>query len=322
MTRSIFLTIALMFVLMISKAQKNVYFTISHKLNTADFAFDQVAQNDLSQDFKITRVDYYISGIKIIHDGGMEIDLRTKYILAKGSAPVIELLGNFNVTNVEGIKFSIGVDASKNNADPTLQITGTPLSFQSPSMHWGWSSGYRFLALEGKTGTSFATKYEMHGLGNSNYFSQTKMVAGMLSGTDDIYINLDADYTQALKGIDISTGPINHGVNAADLIALQNFRDFVFSPGSRIPSSINNIVDDFNVSIYPNPTADKLFIDFDGNDKNADKIVITDLAGKIIKENSLLANNEISVSNLANGVYLLKFYSKSTNVANRKIVIQ
>ncbi len=322
MKKSILLTIALIFAITISNAQKNVYFTITHKLNTADFAFNEVAQNDLLQDFKITRVDYYISGIKIIHDGGMEIGLPTKYILAKGSAPVIELLGNFNVTNVEGIKFSIGVESPTNNSDPTLQITGTPLSFQSPSMHWGWSSGYRFLALEGKTGTEFATRFEMHGLGNANYFNQTKMVAGMLVGTDDIYINLDADYTQALKGINISTGPIDHGVNATDLTALQNFRDRVFSPGAGIPSSINNIGDEFNVSIYPNPTADKLFIDFGSNENNADKIVITDLAGKIIKENTLLANNEINVSNIAKGFYVVKFYTRSLNVANRKIVVQ
>jgi hypothetical protein len=73
MKKQIIITIALMFIVMVSKAQKNVYFTITHKLSTSDFAFNQTAQNDLMQDFKITRVDYYISSIKIIHDGGMEM---------------------------------------------------------------------------------------------------------------------------------------------------------------------------------------------------------------------------------------------------------
>lgn len=322
MKKQIILTIALMFTMMISKAQKNVYFTITHKLATANFAFNQTAQNNLAQDFKITRVDYYISSIKIIHDGGMEIAVPNKYILAKGSANVNELLGNFNVTNVEGIKFSIGVEAPINNADPSLQTAGTPLSFQSPSMHWGWTSGYRFLALEGKTGSGFATSFEMHGLGNANYFNQTKMVAGVPSGTNDIYINLNADYTQALKGINISTGPIDHGVNATDLTALQNFRDFVFSPGTGIPLSVNNVVDNLKVSIYPNPSTEKLFIDFDNTTNNADKLVITDLTGKVVSETQLKTTNEINVSNTANGIYILKFYSKTANVANRKIVIE
>lgn len=322
MTKTIFLTIALMFTMMISKAQKNVYLTITHKLATANFAFNQTAQNDLMQDFKITRVDYYISSIKIIHDGGMEMAVPNKYILAKGSANVNELLGNFNVTNVEGIKFSIGVEAPTNNADPSLQPTGSPLALQSPSMHWGWTSGYRFLALEGTTGSGFSTVFQMHGLGNANYFEQTKLVAGVPSGTNDIYINLNADYTQALKGINISTGPIDHGVNATDLTALQNFRDFVFSPGTGIPASIGNIEDKLYVSIFPNPTSDKLFIELKSNDNNADKVVIADITGKQISEISLSNTNELNVSNMAQGIYILKFFNKNTIVANRKIVIE
>ncbi|MBK9402574.1 MAG: hypothetical protein IPN36_17545 [Bacteroidetes bacterium] len=131
---------ALMFAATISKAQKNVYLTISHKLGASNFAFNQTAQNNLMQNFRITRVDYYISSIKIIHDGGVETAVPSHYILAKGSSTVIDLLGNFNVTNVEGVKFSIGVEAPTNNSDITLQPSGHPLSFQSPSMHWGWSS--------------------------------------------------------------------------------------------------------------------------------------------------------------------------------------
>ncbi len=322
MTKSILLTIALMFTIMISKAQKNVYFTITHKLATANFAFNQTAQNDLMQDFKITRVDYYISGIKIIHDGGMETAVPNKYILAKGSANVIELLGNFNVTNVEGITFSIGVESPINNADPSLQPAGSPLSFQSPSMHWGWSSGYRFIALEGTTGSGFSTVFQMHGLGNANYFNQTKMVAGVPSGTNDIYINLNADYTQALKGINVSSGPIDHGVDATDLTALQNFRDFVFSPGTGIPSSIGIVEDKLEVNIYPNPTVDKLFIDFNNTTNHADRVIIADISGKVIIESNLSNTNEINVSSTPKGFYFLKFYNKNEVVANRKIVIK
>ena len=80
MKKQIIITVALMLIVMVSKAQKNVYFTITHKLSTSDFAFNQTAQNDLMQDFKITRVDYYISSIKIIHDGGMEMAVPNKYI--------------------------------------------------------------------------------------------------------------------------------------------------------------------------------------------------------------------------------------------------
>jgi hypothetical protein len=322
MKKYIILSIALTFMVMLSKAQKNVYFTITHKLATSNFAFEQTVQNDLMQNFKITRVDYYISGIKIIHDGGLEKAVPNKYILAKGSANVMEFLGSFNVTSVEGIKFSIGIEAPTNNADPSLQPTGSPLYYQSPSMHWGWNSGYRFLALEGTTGTGFATTFQMHGLGNTNYFSQTKMVAGMLRGANDIFINLNADYIKALKGINVSSGPMDHGADATDLIALQNFRDYVFSAGTEIPLPVEDMDKKLALSIYPNPAKDKLYVSFDNNKNKIDKIVITDITGKMIIQQNTPANNEINVDNFPKGFYIIRFFNGDSNVANRKIVIQ
>lgn len=94
-------------------------------------------------------------------------------------------------------------------------------------MHWGWSAGYRFVAIEGKAGMTFNTTFEMHGLGDPNYFSQTKTLIGVKRDTN-IYVKLEADIAQALKGINITAGPIDHGVDATDLDVLKNFRDFVF----------------------------------------------------------------------------------------------
>lgn len=313
------LVLALMFGATISKAQKNVFLTISHKLGNSNFAFNQTAQNNLQQNFRITRVDYYISSIKIIHDGGIETAVPAHYILAKGSATVIDLLGNFNVTNVEGVKFSIGVEAPTNNSDITLQPPGHPLSFQSPSMHWGWASGYRFLALEGTTGLGFTTIFEMHGLGNANYFQQTVMATGVNSG-NDVYINLDADYAMALENINVSSGPIDHGVNATDLTALENFRDYVFSPGLSTPASINNPEKNLNIAVYPNPSTKTLFISFDKQNNTADKMVMTDVAGKVLLETSLSTKNEIDISSTAKGMYVLKFYNQGSLVDSRKII--
>jgi hypothetical protein len=321
MIKSILLSVFLTCTLTAVLAQKNVYLNISHVLGSSDFTYNQTAQNDLTQNFKISRVEYYISSIFIIHDGGTQTSVPNKYILAKGSSTVSELLGNFNVTNVEGVKFSIGVEAPINNADPSLQISGTPLAFQSPSMHWGWTAGYRFLALEGTAGTNFATSFEMHGLGNSNYFNQTKMVAGIESG-NDISINLNADYTQALRGISVNAGPLDHGVNGTDLTALQNFRDYVFTADSGVAGSNERPEDELNVKIYPIPATDKLFINFENKENAPNKLLILDITGKIVMTSILDETTEINVSNLGRGLYTLQFYNKNTQVANRQFVIE
>lgn len=208
-------------------AQKNVILKINHKLGDSTFALNKASQNNLSKDFKITRVDYYMSKISIIHDGGMITNVPKMSILSRTGADVEANLGKFAVTNIEGIKFSIGVDTPENHADIALLSNFDPLGPKTPAMHWGWSAGYRFAAIEGKAGTSFNTTFEMHGLGDPNYFSQTKTVIGVKRDSN-IYIKLDADIAQALKGINITAGPVDHGVDATDLDVLKNFRDFVF----------------------------------------------------------------------------------------------
>jgi hypothetical protein len=303
-------------------AQKNVTLTIKHKLGANPFAFTQASQNNLMHDFKITRVDYYMSGFTIIHDGGMQMVVPAgKYILVKGDNNVVANLGNFNVTNVEGIKFHIGVEAPTNNADPAQWLAPHPLSPQSPSMHWGWSSGYRFIALEGMAGATFNTNFQMHGLGNVNYFEQTVTVAGVNSG-NDITINLDADYNQALKGININAGPIDHGVNATDLTVLQNFRDYVFSAGAGFPLPVSTTIKDLGVDIYPNPSIGSVHLKLNDNSSKISSANIIDISGKTIQEISLVGQNSIDFQIATKGFYIIKLYNHNSNIANQKLIIE
>lgn len=305
-----------------SVAQKNVTLTIKHKLGANPFSFTQASQNNLMNDFKITRVDYYMSGFTIIHDGGMQMVVPAgKYILAKGDNNVVADLGTFNVTNVEGIKFHIGVEAPTNNADPSQWLTPHPLASQSPSMHWGWSAGYRFIALEGQAGATFGTNFQMHGLGNANYFEQTVTVAGVNSGSN-VTINLDADYNQALKGINITTGPIDHGVNATDLTVLQNFRDFVFSAGTGFPLSVSSTIQDLGINIYPNPSTGNVYMNLNNANTKVSSANIIDISGKTIQKISLEGKTSINFQIATKGFYIIKLYNQNKNIANQKLIIE
>lgn len=308
---------ALMFTFVISKAQQNVYLNIHHKLGNVNFALNSVAQNDLSHSYKVTRASYYISSIKIIHDGGTETTVADKYILVKDGTNLHELLGNFAVTNVEGIKFSIGVEAPTNNADPNLWAASHPLSPKSPSMHWGWSAGYLFVALEGLAGSNLNTIFQMHGLNNANYFSQTQMAAGVVSG-NEIEINLDADINQALKGIDVSAGPIDHGQNQTDLDVLRNFRDHVFSP-TAINTGIS-FEEITGINIYPNPITTLLFIDNAKAAKPADRIVLVDALGKTVMTQKLDITSSNALEIETAGIYPLMLMNESTLLGTKLIV--
>ena len=168
-------------------AQKNVTLTIKHMLGTSPFTFNQAATNNIADNFSITRVDYYLSGFTIIHDGGMQTIVPANTILfVRGGANHVASLGTFNVTNIEGIKFSVGVNANV-NATMEPATAAYPLDFTT-NMWWGWASGYRFVALEGKSGTSLNQSYQYHGLFDPNYFEQTVMVNGVNSSNGSMRI--------------------------------------------------------------------------------------------------------------------------------------
>lgn len=302
-------------------AQKEVYLTITHQLNGGSFAFGQTAQNNLGNSFQITRVDYYLSGIKIIHDGGQETPVPNHYILVRGNNPVIDSLGVFNVTSIEGIKFSVGVDSPANNADPALYSLPHPLAYQTPSMHWGWSSGYRFVCLEGMAGSGFATNFQLHGLWNANYFQQSKTLSAMMIG-NKAYINLNADYVKALQDVNVSVGPIDHGTDQQDLKMLQNFRDLVFTPGSAIPNAVASVMDENSeLSVYPNPSNGKFILN-DEKGISTDAILL-DLQGRYLRRFALNPGQpNHSIDFPVSGQYILSVQRYGLPIVTIRIEIQ
>jgi len=316
--KKIYTLIAILSLSAAAFAQKNVILTIQHKLGDANFSYNTTNFNDVGSTFKFSRVEYYMSGFTIIHDGGIETPVTTDtYILTDAFINAVQSLGTFNVTNVEGIKFHIGVDAPTNNEDPNQWPMSHPLAPQSPSMHWGWAAGYFFAAVDGLAGTSLNTGFEMHSLGNVNYFEQTVTVNGENSG-DDVYINLDADYLEAVHGINVNAGPIDHGAGATDLTLIQNFRDRVFSAAATSPLSVGvSTVNDFKV--FPNPSNGDFYIN--SNEQFA-SIELFDLTGRKVMDLPTQNAGIQQVSVSQSGVYILQVRTLNQEIFHSKVVVE
>ena len=91
-------------------AQTDVYFKLNHKLGDTTFALNQVATNNGgiggNNQYKLTRLEYYIAEIKLIHDGGQETIVKDKWILVDASKNTFDSLGNYDITNLESISFN------------------------------------------------------------------------------------------------------------------------------------------------------------------------------------------------------------------------
>lgn len=301
-------------------AQPNVYLRFDHKMGMENLEFNQTyTEVEQDYDFSITRLQYYISEITITHDGGQTTPLAETWLLVNAGEQMDFNLGKLDITNVEGINFYVGVDPEHNHLDPTTYASGHPLAPQSPSMHWGWASGYRFVCLEGKTGTNLLFTYEIHALGDNNYFQVSVPTASIWEG-DDLVIILNADYMEMYSGIDVSGGLIEHGESGDAQALLENFSENVMS--QILFTSTPEVESADLFSMYPNPGYNgTTTINFAIPEQEVYRLVVADITGRIISQQYVSGNTPVELNISEKGLYLVQLLDNGIPVHVEKLII-
>ncbi|MEN8928684.1 MAG: MbnP family protein [Flavobacteriales bacterium] len=302
-------------------SQSNVYLKINHKLGSDPFTFTTVSSNDRGDFFDVKRLQYYLTPYSITHDGGMTT-LLNNTLLIDANIPTNELLGNFMITNIEKITFAIGVDSSLNHLDPAL-ATGA-LAPKSPSMHWGWAPGYRFIAYEGKANTTSppTQNYELHALGDHNYHYITITTSGT-SDASGLTVELNADYTAGLSRINVASGLLEHGETANTSKLIDNFKNKVFTSVEGNPSVGIETINEpsFSFVISPNPVMEGSPIVLSTSEflENS-QVVVTDIQGRQVMK-KLLDSDRTTLSNVNAGTYIVSIFQGGKYMASRKLII-
>jgi len=318
----------------LASAQTNVVLNLEHRLNQSPFAFNTTALAPGGYDFDVSRLQYYISGIEIIHDGGLatrveeswqvEVDgqmetVLDKWFLVDAGNDINFDLGSFNLTTIEGVRFYVGVGRNVNNADPSQWVSTHPLAPKSPSMHWGWSSGYRFVAIEGGAGLNTAFDFEIHALGNSNY-NQVEVLTGAVNNGSTQEIVVYADYARAFETVDISSGLILHSEIGSATQFLDDFADYVFYPAGAL--GVNDASFEGAFDLYPNPTSTNSQVSFLATEGETYNVSVYGMDGKLIKTEQL---NSVSgtymLPDLASGAYSVILEQNGSKVVTRKWVV-
>jgi len=312
-------TLLVLLVVSAGSAQQNVKLKIDHFLGNQPFAMQQTATNNLGHSFDVGRLQYYLSGFSVIHDGNQTTTVTGVYALVDASVSTVIDLGSLAVTNVEGIKFHVGVHTPENNQDPAQWPASHPLSPKNPSMHWGWASGYFFIAMGGNAGSSLNQVYELHGLGNTNYFSQTVNTGASMVGSD-LVITINADYTEALRNITVSGGVVSHGSTGDAATAIANFRDHVFS-GPASTTGIKAYSTTERILVYPNPSLNgKFSVNTAALPVNSDFFRIVDVTGRVVMEQEVNSTSAPNIDLDKTGIYFFQLHSSDGSVETIKIV--
>lgn len=320
MKRLILGAFCLFFVASVS-AQTDVELKINHKLGIEDFELDAVGTNNLGHEFKATRLEYYLTRITIVHDGGMETAVSDDVMALVRPEDEISTtieLGSFDVTSIESVKFHIGVYEPINNGDPSLFDASHPLAPKSPSMHWGWAAGYRFIAYEGYGGADFSQNFQLHGLGNENYFEvESDVEVSDEAGT--LVMSLNGDYAAGLNDISLTAGTISHGSTGEAKKVLENWRDIVF--GLYTVGLDEESVTTLDWSVFPNPSNGQIQLNFADVEK-VKTINILNPLGELVQTTSV-TNTQMNIELLNAGVYIVAVLNQEgETVATERVIIK
>lgn len=295
-------------------AQQDIYLKINHQLGTNPFVYNQTVTSSQSINFSLSRLVYYVSEIKLTFDGGQDTTLNT-YLLIDAAQTTNELLGNFNITNLERVSFGVGVDPSVNNNDPNSWPSNHPLAPKTPSMHWGWAAGYFFAAAEGKVGDNSAV-WEIHALGNRNYQTQEIITSGVTIG-NSISIEINADYLQAFNSIPLRSSLINHGEAGESATLLNNFNTSVFTAGT-VGLAERNLR---KLKLFPNPSKGEITIDIE-NDLIGSEIRINQQDGKAVYRNIITNQGANNISIKHSGTYFINVFKNGELIGSEKVIIK
>lgn len=225
------LTVLSAMTVLASFSQKNVFLGIVPKVSGNQIVMGAELTDLSGTAFNLDHFDYYLSSIKITHDGGQILTLPEQVYLIEPDNYTI-YLGLLNVIDIEAIEFGVGVPKELNtiNGDYAIDITaypeGHPLSFQEPSMHWGWSSGYMHMIVGGDVDSNDDGTpdeiFEIHSLGNDTYTTVSLPIIETNSYEDQIDITLNCNLDVWLTGVNLVTVNILHGTSGINYTVMHN----------------------------------------------------------------------------------------------------
>lgn len=304
------------------QAQTNVVLQMDQLLEGQPFAYDQVTQAELGFYFKATRLQYYVSEITLIHDGGQITPVPDYYLLVDPAKDSVFALGNFAVTDLEKIEFWIGVDSATNHLDPALYPENHPLALKDPSMHWGWAGGYRFIAFEGLAGNTpgFVNNvFQIHTIADENYRKVALEINEIVNG-DTMLVPIEADYARLLHKIDVSTGVTSHSsVGLSKQVSIN--MPSVFSPA--LLSSAHEPETDIHFLIAPNPASDFFTVTLPFSIASPRTLALTDMQGNTILEETIYTATQTIYlkSDLVSGIYMVTLSDGQQRLLTEKIIV-
>lgn len=305
-----------------TNAQTDINLNLTHKFNGSDFQYGATYDLD-GKAVKLSRVQYYLSGFELTHDGGQVTTLGDAYVLGSGNISSYPL-GQENITSVEGISFDLGVDSLRNHMGTSSWSQGHPLASQSPTMDWNWPDGYFFWTISGlvdDNGDGTPNKsFELHGIGDHLRQDVNSFTNLSVSGSTleiELYVNI-ADW---LKNLDLASVGFAHDGGAKNETVGTNTNDeTVFTLDAPLGLSTVDVEESKIYADYTIAYAPTIYYDL--TTQNTVNIQVYDMNGRVVLEanDAFPEGNYFIRKELQDGTYLITFTNSEIEEKFRFVV--
>ena len=308
----------------------NVIFTFQPMANGAPMTLNEtIFPIHNGKMVKITRAQFYLSKMALKTASGSAVPLTDVILLVNASDPATEYpAGAWPISAVSGVNLNMGVDSAHNHLDPSVYPADDPLAPQNPAMHWGWSAGYRFLAIEGEVDNDGdgvpETHFEYHSLGDALYAAiQITGAAVAVNGT--LHLDILVDYALFFEGYALTSNLIQHGSGPQNSKMMGNVTRKGVLEIADVLKIDQVTLNARHVAIWPNPVVSSTNIQYDLPVSNGSMtLVITNNIGqpaRIVAGLPAAGAVVLGSLGLAAGIYTCVFLADGQLVARKQFVV-
>lgn len=195
----------------------------------SDFYQNTATQPEYMQFLNISMI---ISKLSLIQDDGTKVLLGDGYqwIDFKKGRTVFPY--EIPAGNYKGLSFTLGLDSQVNHGDPNQWSAEHPLNGNLTGMHWGWSGGYIFQAIDGNYKDSVNDKYakgfSFHTATDPMKREFSLIVGGNAPGimvvkTGELTsLNLNYYLNRLFTAVELKKGSVSHSEGLKEGVVMQN----------------------------------------------------------------------------------------------------
>jgi hypothetical protein len=134
--------------------------------------------NAVGQNFKVTKLKYYVSNFKLTNVDGTVYTVPQKdsyFLIDESDATTHEAELSVPEGEYKSISFVLGVDSLRNTTDISQRTGVLDVSAAAADMYWSWNSGYIFFKLDGTSPaiTAMGGVFQYHVGGFGGYTTAT-----------------------------------------------------------------------------------------------------------------------------------------------------